>query len=201
MRKLLVASFLIAVAACGEGVQTTAPEIPDTPQPAFNFGNNPDAGPIIIRDEVGGGFGLRDSESGLQVYFMFDPVGVCTGPWASDLVDRQIVDVPDEANRIIRLYHGKDVTTSVWPNFGFNCGLFTTTTPLATGLSTFVWTDNDVDILFNPDSKNSNAYGWIAHGVLTDPGGAKAPFSALHKCVWDGQDLTTERCRNKIRLN
>ena len=201
MRRLLVASFVLALAACDDRVQITAPEVPDTPQPAFNFGNNTDAGPIVFRTTAGGAFGLRDPESGLQVWFMIDPVGICTGPWASDQVDRQIVDVPDEANRIIRLYHGKDVTTSVWPNFGFNCGLFTTTTPLATGLSRFVWTDNDVDILFNPDSKNSNAYGWTAHGVLTDPAGDKAPFSAHRRCQWDGQDLATVKCKNKIQLH
>jgi hypothetical protein len=201
MRKLLIASCLLAFAACGEGVQPTAPEVPDTPQPAFNFGNNPDAGPIILRSELGGAFGLRDPGSGLQVWFMIDPVGVCTGPWASDAIDQQIVDVPDEANRIIRLRHGKDVQTSVWPNFGFNCGLFTSTTPLATGVSSFVWTDNDVNIGQNPDSENSNAYGWTAHGLLTDPGGAQVQFKALHRCHWDGQDLATLTCKNKIQLH
>ena len=200
MRKLLVASFLIAFAACGEGVQTTAPEIPDTPQPAFNFANGPDAAGIITRDGMGLGLIGRDSNTQLQVVLGVDLVEFCGGVWAPDLVARQITDVPDEANRIVRILHGTDVRTSVWPNFGFNCPLFTTTTPLATGLSKFVHTDNDVNIFFNPDSKNSNAYGWTAHGVLTDPSGAKAPFSAHLRCHWDGQDLATEKCLRKVQL-
>jgi hypothetical protein len=201
MRKLIATTLMLALAACGEGVQTTAPESPDAPQPAFNFANNPDAGGIITRDEMGLGLFQRDSKTQLQVVLGIDIAEFCGGVWAPDLVARQIVDVPDEANRIVRLLHGTDVRTSVWPNFGFNCGLFTTTTPLATGLSKFVHTDNDVFIFFNPDNKNSNAYGWTAHGVLADPAGDKAPFSAHRRCQWDGQDLATEKCRIKVRLN
>jgi len=100
------------------------------------------------------------------------------------LVDLQRIDVPEDANRVNDLLHGDDLTTSVWPFTDFDCGLFLTTTPLATGTVDVRNTDNDFFVFLNPDNKNHNAFGFTAQGKLTSATGKRAHFNVVSRVVF-----------------
>ena len=67
---------------------------------------------------------------------------------------------------------------SVWPFTGFDCGLFTSTSPVASGVADFIYTDNSLPGV-GPDDDFANAWGFRAHGTLSyTDGGGPASFSA-----------------------
>ena len=120
-----------------------------------------------------------------------------TGDTGFALVDLQSVLPPAEQGRVLLLLQGRDVETTVWATGGFDCDVFTTTTPVATGTVDLTNTDNDL-IAFQ--HKNHNAFGFVAQGILTRSNGAKANFNGVRKGVWDGNDLATLKCKNQITL-
>lgn len=202
MRSPLAAVLTLVLALGCTDSPTTPATLNDgnPPAPAFNFTNNPNAGPNIIRGQDFFAILFFDADRGMQAVLGTDIVQFCLGNVSFDLWDFQDVNVPEDANRISTLLHGDDVTTSVWPLFGFDCSQFLSTTPLATGTSDARLTDNDLNTLSNPDSKNHNAFGFRAHGHLTDASGARVRFNGHQNCVWDGNDFSTLRCNNVIIL-
>ena len=136
----------------------------------------------------------------MQAVYAFDPVQFCQGNPAFEIVNIQNVSVPEDANRINQLVQGDDLTTSVWPFTAFDCGLFTTVAPLATGVTDLVTTDNDLLTFLNPDSRNANAFGFMARGRLTLADGRTSQYNGITRCVWDGNDPTSLNCTDQIHL-
>jgi len=171
-------------------------------RPAFNFANGPESpGPIIFRTgEAGYRVSYSDPVHGLTAIHGGDVVEFClTGETGEALVELQVVFPPEEQDRILLLLKGHDVETTVWATGSFDCDVFTTTTPLATGTVDLTNTDNDL-LAGERDNRNHNAFGFVAQGTLTRPDGAKAPFNGVSKCVWDGDDFDTIKCHDSINL-
>jgi hypothetical protein len=142
-----------------------------------------------------------DYKNGRSAIVGADIVEYCHTYSGFDLVDIQEIDVPEDANRIVQIAHGEDVTTSVWPFTDFDCGLFTTKEPVASGTADFVSTDNDLYVYKNPDNINWNAYGFTAHGLLVTPDGSNMRLNAVLKCTWNGVDYSdSARCASSINL-
>jgi hypothetical protein len=177
---------VFAVGCSGQNAPTALSE--STPENSVSLAKGPPAssGPIVIRTETAFAVFYADPGAGISAVHGADMDEFCNGIVDFDIVKLQEIDVPEDANRIISLVHGHDVRTSVWPFTDFDCDLFTTTTPLATGTVDMVSTDNDVVVFLNPDNVNHNAFGWAAHGKLVGPNGEELNFSGHSKTVWDG---------------
>jgi hypothetical protein len=204
MRTKALALGLAAVLAVGCSDRPTSPTALNetVPTPSFNFTNGPtNPGPNIVRSQGIYVIGWADFQEGISAWAGIDIAQWCRDGTGFDVSDIQDINVPEDANRISELVHGNDVTTSVWPFTGFDCDLFTTVTPLATGTSDFRSTDNDLNTFLNPDSKNANAFGFNAHGKLTDASGSRVNFSGHSRCVWDGVDFDTIKCKDKINVH
>ena len=128
-----------------------------------------------------------------------DFVEFCNGIVNFDIVGLMEISVPEDANRLIDLQKGR-VRVSVWPFTTFDCDLFASTTPLATGMVDFIYTDNDLLVFLNPDNVNHNAFGFQAHGRLTNSSGQDVQFSGHARWVWDGNDLGSLRTNQIISL-
>jgi hypothetical protein len=141
-----------------------------------------------------------DYKNGLSAIVGADIVEFCNTYSGFDLVSIQDIHVPEDANRIVEIAHGDDVTTSVWQFTDFDCGLFTTQEPVATGTTDVVSTDNDLDVYNNPDHVNWNAFGFTAHGLLAAPDGGAKQMNGVSRCVWDGVDSDSGSCVGWINL-
>ena len=206
MKKPIIVIFffvlMLFVLSCGEqNAISTEPE-------KINMESNPvallkpsNSGPIVMRSEVAFAVFYVDTKAGISAIHGADMVEFCNGVIDFDLVELQRIDVPEDANRLIDIIHGNDVRTSVWPFTTFDCNLFTTVTPLATGTVDLVSTDNDLLVFLNPDNRNANAFGFQAHGKLTGPNGERLNFSGHSRVVWDGNDGNTLKSTDKINLH
>lgn len=162
------------------------------------FENGPEnPGPIVFRFDDVGGFHMADFKSGLGVIHGGDVVEFCeTGSTEFDPILVQEVDVPDDFDRIINQVVGNDMPTTVWPFPVFDCGLFTTVDPIATGTADLILTDNDVNVSDNP---NANSFGLSAHGKVTTDGGEKLNLHTHFRAIIkDGEfTLLTEKVNLK----
>ncbi len=203
MRNALIFAPILVIGmalGCSDPDAPTGPARDAVRTPEFNFSNNPDAGPIIIRTEVVFAIFHVDLNKGISAIHGGDIVEFCQGNLVFDLSQLQRHFPPGDATRYMDLLHGGDLTTSVWPFTNFDCVAFTSTEPLATGTVDLVNTDNDLLVFLDPDNINANAFGWNAHGPLTDSNGDKKQYSAHSRCVWDGNDVDTLKCTDKINL-
>ena len=149
--------------------------------PAFDIGNAPGASGAVIRLQDGVGLVWTDGNTGLQVILGVDIRAFCTGPADFDVITFQDIFAADRP--ILEVGQGT-VQTSVWGFTGFDCGLFTTEDPLASGYSDLLFQDNDLLGAFG--DHNANAWGYQAHGTLTADGGEDVAFSAFLRQKWNG---------------
>ena len=75
------------------------------------------------------------------------------------------------------------VQTTVWDFTDFDCALFTTIDPVASGDARLRLTDNDTDGI-GPDDRNTNAYGYMAHGRLENAEGDRMLLNAFIRFVF-----------------
>ncbi len=191
MRALNFAAALSLVAALAVGCSdqnapTATGEAPTPPQ--FNFTNNPDAGPIIVRGQTVFAVFWVDPKREISAVAGADVVEFCSGVVDFDLVDFQDHIPPGDATRIMEVLHGDDIRASAWPFDFFDCGLFLSETPLAEGLVDMRSTDNDLLVFLDPENKNHNAFGFNVHGA----------FNGHQRCVWDGNNGETLKCNSSI---
>lgn len=106
-----------------------------TEEALANFSNGPEnPGPNVVRGEIDLGLFYADPKAGLLAIHGGDVVEFCeTGSTIFPLFDFQNIISPSDADRTIELIHGDDIPTPVWPFAEFNCALFTTLEPIATG--------------------------------------------------------------------
>jgi hypothetical protein len=190
---VLVLSALIA--SCTD--QPTATEGPTLDAPSLNFMNNPDNGnPKVWRYEDGAFLLIFDSDSPLVAVHTTFPN--CGGELQPVSV-QEIVDNPNDpfSDQVRQLLQADDINIYIvdlsasGACFGF--GL------VASGTGNLVNTDNDF-WAFLHDNPNANAFGFTAQGSLTSPGGAGVRYSGVSKCVWDGDDQESIKCKDKINL-
>ena len=187
-----IAAALALVLAFGCTDQTTSPTALNDAAvaPTFNFLNGPASAGIVLRYETPFAVSWADPESGLRATVGFDTDEYCANIIDFDIVAVQDVDLP--TGRLLGPVQGDDMQTAVWPFTAFDCALFTTVEPLATGVSEFRLTDNDV---FGTVVNNANAWGWRTHGALTLASGDKAQFSGHINRMFtnDGQFTITSK--------
>jgi hypothetical protein len=170
------AMALVATIAAGCSEQPAVPTASSdaAASPALSIADAPVSAGIVMRGETFIAVGWTDVQEGIFVFIGLDPVQYCTGPVEFDVIPFQDVELHGGLGTLRRL-QGNDLQTSVWPFPGFNCGLVTSVTPLATGVSDLVNSDND---FLGDGRSNANAFGFRAHGTLTLASGAETAFSA-----------------------
>ena len=149
---------------------------------------------IVTRGEAAVARSWVDFDSGLRIVVGADLDEFCAGVDNFDYVE--ITDIQLASGRIIGLDKGI-VQTTVWDFTDFDCALFTTIDPVASGFARIRTTDNDL-LGFEPGDSNTNAFGSMVHGKLEDPYGTRLILNAIQRIVvGDGTfHLTT-----KIVLN
>lgn len=203
MRWLFLTSALTV--ACG---QPTANR--EAGKGEFTFANNPDNGnPRIVRFGELVGFLLIDPntrifsvQAGTNRQF-----GCNLPPDIFNFMDVQLIlHNPDdpEAGMIKELRLGRNIYIAVfsgydqWEASGFDCAdLFSR--KLAEGTGNFTNTDNDL-LVFLRENTNANAFGFVAQGKLQRVGGGTAQYDGVSKCVWDGEDIASLKCVDKINF-
>ncbi|HET7041215.1 MAG TPA: hypothetical protein VFI13_04325 [Gemmatimonadales bacterium] len=186
--------ILAGAAACADP-SATAPTESATP-PA-----GPATASVVSTDQEIFTWFMVDAASGMQVHFGRDIQALCSGgDPAYDLSNVKVITNPQEALRQLRQVKG-DLKTSVWPIGPNSCAYYNSTAPLATGISNFRGTDNDVAPFNRPDPKNHDAFGFMANGRLTGADGSTMQFAATYRGVWDGIDPATIKDHTDIRLH
>lgn len=189
MRHLAVISLLLLLivieTGCSEEAAPTAALIdPSTDDPAEGLdkiGDAPAFSGVVVRGEGPSGavFTWVDAEEGMRVTIAAHMADFCDGdPVDWDFLHFQTVF---RDARLVTRIQEDDRRTSVWPFTAFDCGLFTTVEPVATGYSDFLRIDND----FCRDDprcdftggNNAKAWGMHAQGHLTRPSGDGTVFS------------------------
>lgn len=198
--------------ACAE--QPIPTEGPAVDSPLFSFSNNPDNGnPRILRFNNLATFLIVDDETNLfslqagrDAPFNFNAGERCGEVTALSFEDVQrILHDPDDpvSAMINETRQGRDIFIHVFQ------GPFSEVTDcddmlsrlLAQGRGNFTNTDNDVLIFLRPHN-NVNAFGFTAHSNdLELIGGGRAMYNGVSKCVWDGNDLGTLMCVDKINFH
>jgi hypothetical protein len=170
---------VLAVSCTDQATSPTALNDAAVPAPSFGIGNAPAAsGPNLIRYQGTFGYIINDPKRGIQALFGLDPADVCGFDF--DLVYIQEITLPnEEVDRIVSVLQGDNIQTSVWDFTGFNCVLYGSETPLATGYSRLINTDNDL-VGFLTDRENANAFGVNAHGQLDN-----GMLNAHERISWD----------------
>jgi hypothetical protein len=155
MRYLRLALLPLVFAAC------TDTQAPRQDQPLFNFSNGPEQSGIVERASGAYAVSWPDQATGWRVVFGADMLEFCDG--IIDFDELQWADkyLPTD-DRIVSL-NTYEPRTSVWPFTDFDCALFTTVEPLATGYSKFTYVDNDLSLSEHP---NVNSWGFKANGTL-----------------------------------
>ncbi len=131
---------------------------------------------IVTRGSYEWAFVEVDVNSGLLAVLGVDIVQWCTDGAPFDTIYYSDKDLQDgfRLNTSEKGY----VQASVWPFTDFDCELFTTMQPLATGMAFSRARDNDYFGLRYCDEKNNmNAFGSKANGTLYSPGGEAKQFS------------------------
>ena len=187
-----LALALVAATACADPAGTA-------PSDEFTQ-DGPQAG-AVVKTEAPFVWFLVDTVSGLQVHFGRDIVSFCQGTGGNnDLLNITVITNPQEALRQLRKVRG-DVKTSVWTAGPNTCARYATETPLATGMSYFRGTDNDVAPFNRPDPKNTNAFGFMANGKLAGVDGSSLNFQATYRGTWDGSDVNSINDHTDVRLH
>lgn len=142
-----------------------------------------------------------DEKAGISSVLGVDPVAFCSGTGEFEFVSYADKAVQNDL-RSVRVGRG-EVTASVWPFTVFDCSLFLTEMPLASGIAKLVDRDNDYFGLERCDEKqNINSFGYQAHGALYNYDGERKQFSMYFHALLDCEDdgSFTFIPRTKIRL-
>ena len=202
-RTLATLVALLGLASCTERPGPTAARVPG---PSFDFSNNPDNGnPRILRFGDTEGLLIVDAQNNLfSLQASTDRQFGCHPADVFDVMSVQwLLANPDDplTARIKETRLGRGVYIAVFQGpFPFSGCADLMSRKIAEGTGNFVNTDNDV-FVFLHDHNNHDAFGFTAQGTLDRvDGSGKAHYNGMSKCVWDGFDLATVKCEDKINL-
>jgi len=135
--------------------------------PAFDFSSGPatpgSSGIVRFGDFVG--FFVYDFQRGLlSIHSTSTPFAdICAGtPPTVDLLDIQTIAT---ASGLHAIFQGQNHNVLIYPAVPFNCSSLATAPLIAAGTARLIRTDND---LLGGGSPGVNAFGWQAHGSLSD---------------------------------
>ena len=148
----------------------------------------PDSAGIVTRGDYTWADFYVDEESGLLVVLGVDIEDWCAAEVPFDVIyySDKFLSNPPRINTLEKA----DVTTSVWDFTEFDCDLFTSVDPLATGIARLLYHDNDLFAPWNCELKNNaNAFGLKVNGTLYSPSGEAMQFNmkwwGLYECEVD----------------
>ena len=124
---------------------------------------------VVERNDYPAAYTWVDFESGLRIVIGADMDEFCSGLLNFDLMAFQDVTIPD--GRIVSNGIGEEMQTSVWDFLDFDCALFTSIDPVASGYARLRVLDNDLQGIAEGDT-NTNVWTFMAHGKLEDPWGS-----------------------------
>jgi hypothetical protein len=144
------------------------------------FADPPPASGVVVRFEAPAAYTWFDPESGLRVIVGADVDEFCAGNLNFDIVEWQDVNLADGRT----LTNGNGVMqATVWDFLEFDCDLFTTVDPVASGYARFRYVDNDIFGIAEGD-RNANSWTFMANGKLEDPWGSRVILKAtLHQLL------------------
>ncbi|WP_138431451.1 hypothetical protein [Fodinibius saliphilus] len=159
------------------------------------------SGPRVIRFEGTATFLITDPKNDYAYFVGANVVDICQGIPSFSAVNFMEVQPAEDLNRIIRNIKGKDVLASLWNPAPSSCADVLAGEPLATGIANFTSTDNDLLVFLNPDNKNANSFGISSSGKFELTSDGKSVRANAHsRCVWDGVDPTTLKCKDKVNV-
>jgi hypothetical protein len=168
--------------------------------PTFNFTNNPDAGPRILRweDSWGQYFPLEFADVTLALGF--DPLFICDGGWEFDTWAVQDIFFKNNPERMSEVWKGDGLTASLWPGvmWDFDCAFFQESTPIGVGTAHLRGTYNDYNGEFY-EHNHATKWGGFAKATLYSPAGKKMNFIYHGTCVWNDQHVDG-KCNDKVNL-
>jgi hypothetical protein len=165
----------VAVSCDQQPAEPTADQLADAP--TFNFENAPPFSGIIERAEFPAAYSWVDFKSGLRLTLGFDVFEYCDGTINFDLVWFQDIYNP---SRWLGQAQG-EMQAAVWDFLDFDCELFTTVPPVASGVADFINTDNSWEGV-GEDDQFTNSWNLHAKGTLSySDGGAPAQLNAFLK--------------------
>ena len=163
------------------------------------FADPPTNSGVVTRDDLDFGRFDVDASAGISSILGFDVVAFCSDTEVENEVITYAEKFVQSGLRLNRMGKGP-VTASVWPFTRFDCDLFLTIDPLATGTAKVVDRDNDLFGNLLCDEKNNiNSFGWQAHGELYSPGGQQRQFSMFVHGWFDCDDRSIG-VKRKIKL-
>lgn len=168
--KYLLTLFLVLTAFCFTGCseETTPTQVTTLEK----TGPPMEAG-IVYRGTSAVGLTWVDVEAGLRVIVGADMSEFCDGIINFDPLDFQDVNLP--GGRLVTNTSATTQTT-VWDFLEFDCALFTSMDPVASGESSLRGVDNDVA---GSVISNTNTWGWSAQGKLLDGDGNTVRFNGF----------------------
>jgi hypothetical protein len=135
---------------------------------------------------------------------MLSILGVDVVQWCTDGVPFEFISYSDklvQSGLRLNTLEKAELTASVWPFTVFDCELFTTVPPLATGIASYRLHDNDLfGDQFCEEKNNANAFGIKANGTLYSPSGEKKQFSMHTWGIFDCETGTLPLFKTKINL-
>jgi hypothetical protein len=159
----------------------------------------PENSGVVSRGVYQGAWVDIDTDSGLLSVLGVDIFQWCTDGAPFEFISYSDKQVQNEL-RIVTLEKA-ELTASVWPFTVFDCDLFTTVPPLATGLASYQLHDND---LFGPvfceEKNNANAFGRKAKGTLYTAGGEMVQFKLHSWGIYDCETDTFPLFKTRISL-
>jgi len=164
---ILLAVAVLGLAGCSSDQSPT--QVPDATQ---KDGPPTESG-IIYRGETAVGLTWVDVDSGLRVVLGADMNEYCAGIVNFDPFATQTANLP--GGRLV-MNGGAEVQVTVWDFLAFDCGLFTTMDPVASGTANLRGVDNDVQ---GTVVTNTNTWGWSAQGNLVDGDGHRVRFNGF----------------------
>lgn len=149
------------------------------------FADPPPFSGVVIRDEAPFAISWIDPEAGLRVIIGADMDEFCADTFNFDLIAFQDVNLP--SGRIVSNMSAI-MQTTVWDFLEFDCAMFTTIDPVASGFAKLRGLDND---LTGSVVNNTNAWTWMVHGKLEDPWGTRMILSGhITRQFREGEPVT-----------
>lgn len=153
----------------------------------FAIADPPESSGIVIRDEYNNAWVDIDMDTGLLAVTGVNIVQWCTDGAPFDTIYYADKNLQDGFR--LNTLEKAEVTTSVWPFTVFDCALFTSVPPLATGVANYRLHDNDLfGNQFCEEKNNANAFGRKVNGKLYSPQGEGRNLN-MH--VWGIYDCET----------
>jgi hypothetical protein len=161
--------------------------------PVLATADPPDESGIVMRGSDPVAYFFVDDTGTKSVVYGADMYEFCQDIIDFDLWQYQDMHLPVDDVVVTRTWNDAAQTT-VWPFGVFDCSLFQSVPPLASGEAKVLYTDNN---LYGAETNRTNSWSISAHGVLLDAADEEYIFQHNFHCIWKDDRF---KCHSKIRL-